>query len=97
MILATVSGWIGVPQVVGVVIGVLVVTAVVTGNAAGYLAVAGLVVLLALPFVLLLSKNLKRNPRALVWVAVLVLSTLAVIMYAIVSWLEGVLRKGTRQ
>jgi hypothetical protein len=26
-----------------------------------------------------------------------VLSTLAVIMYAIVSWLETVLRKGTRQ
>jgi NitT/TauT family transport system permease protein len=34
---------------------------------------------------------------ALVWVAVLVLSTLAIIMYATVSWLEGVLRKGTRQ
>jgi NitT/TauT family transport system permease protein len=34
---------------------------------------------------------------ALVWVAVLVLSTLAVVMYAIISWLEGVLRKGTRQ
>jgi NitT/TauT family transport system permease protein len=34
---------------------------------------------------------------ALVWVAVFVLSALAVIMYAIVSWLEGVLRKGTRQ
>jgi NitT/TauT family transport system permease protein len=34
---------------------------------------------------------------ALVWVAVLVLSTLAVIMYATVSWLESVLRKGTRQ
>jgi NitT/TauT family transport system permease protein len=34
---------------------------------------------------------------ALVWVAVLVLSTLAVIMYATVSWLEGVLRKGVRQ
>jgi NitT/TauT family transport system permease protein len=34
---------------------------------------------------------------ALVWVAVLVLSTLAVVMYATVSWLEGVLRKGTRQ
>ena len=34
---------------------------------------------------------------ALVWVAVLILSTLAVIMYATVSWLEGVLRKGTRQ
>jgi NitT/TauT family transport system permease protein len=34
---------------------------------------------------------------ALVWVAVLVLSTLAIIMYAIVSWLEGVLRKGVHQ
>lgn len=34
---------------------------------------------------------------ALVWVAVLVLSTLAIVMYAIVSWLESVLRKGTRQ
>jgi hypothetical protein len=28
---------------------------------------------------------------------VLVLSTLAVIMYATVSWIESVLRKGTRQ
>jgi NitT/TauT family transport system permease protein len=34
---------------------------------------------------------------ALVWVAVFVLSTLAVIMYIVVSWLEGMLRKGTRQ
>jgi NitT/TauT family transport system permease protein len=34
---------------------------------------------------------------ALVWVAVFVLSALAVIMYAAVSWLEGALRKGTRQ
>jgi len=34
---------------------------------------------------------------ALVWVAVFVLSTLAVIMYVAVSWLESVLRKGTRQ
>jgi NitT/TauT family transport system permease protein len=33
---------------------------------------------------------------ALVWVAVLVLSTLAVIMYATVSWLERVLHKGVR-
>jgi NitT/TauT family transport system permease protein len=34
---------------------------------------------------------------ALVWVAVFVLSALAVIMYAVVSWLENMLRKGTRQ
>jgi NitT/TauT family transport system permease protein len=34
---------------------------------------------------------------ALVWVAVLVLSTLAMVMYAAVSWLESMLRKGVRQ
>lgn len=34
---------------------------------------------------------------ALVWVAVLVLSTLAVVMYVAVSWLERWLRKGVRQ
>jgi NitT/TauT family transport system permease protein len=34
---------------------------------------------------------------ALVWVAVLALSTLAVIMYATVSWLESALRRGVRQ
>jgi NitT/TauT family transport system permease protein len=34
---------------------------------------------------------------ALVWVAVLVLSTLAVVMYGAVSWLERILRKGMKQ
>jgi NitT/TauT family transport system permease protein len=34
---------------------------------------------------------------ALVWVAVLVLSTLAVVMYLTVSWVESVLRKGAKQ
>jgi NitT/TauT family transport system permease protein len=34
---------------------------------------------------------------SLVWVAVFALSTLAVIMYVAVSWLENALRKGTRQ
>lgn len=34
---------------------------------------------------------------ALVWVAVFVLSVLAVLMYVAVSWLENILRKGTRQ
>lgn len=49
---ATVSGWISVPQSLGVVVGVLVVTVLVTGNASGYLVTAALVVVLALPFVL---------------------------------------------
>jgi NitT/TauT family transport system permease protein len=34
---------------------------------------------------------------ALVWVAVFVLSVLAVLMYIVVSWIENILRKGTRQ
>ena len=34
---------------------------------------------------------------ALVWVAVLVLSTLAMVMYATVSWVESILRRGVRQ
>jgi NitT/TauT family transport system permease protein len=34
---------------------------------------------------------------ALVWVAVLVLSSLAMVMYAAVSWIERMLRKGVRQ
>ncbi len=34
---------------------------------------------------------------ALVWVAVLVLSTLSVLMYVAVSWLERLLRRGVRQ
>src|SRR5580700_3160384 len=33
---------------------------------------------------------------ALVWVAVLVLSTLAVVMYVVVSWIERALRKGVK-
>jgi NitT/TauT family transport system permease protein len=33
---------------------------------------------------------------ALVWVAVLVLSTLAVVMYVTVSWIERALRKGVK-
>ncbi|MEU6023613.1 MFS transporter [Micromonospora sp. NPDC047134] len=47
-----VSGWVGIPQALGLVLGVVLVTAVVTGNAAGYLAIAAAVVLLAVPFTL---------------------------------------------
>jgi MFS family permease len=47
-----VSGWIGMPQVLGVVLGTLLVTMLVTGTRPGYLAVAIAVVVLMLPFVL---------------------------------------------
>lgn len=46
-----VSGWIGLPQTVGVVLAVALVTLAVTGNA-GYVLIAALVVACALPFAL---------------------------------------------
>jgi MFS family permease len=60
-----VSGWIGIPQVLGVVVGVALVTTVVTGNAGGYLTVAVLVAVLALPFALSTPDDpLPREQRA---------------------------------
>lgn len=47
-----VSGWIGVPQTVGVVAGVVLVTVVVSATASGYLLLAAVIPLLVLPFVL---------------------------------------------
>jgi MFS family permease len=47
-----VSGWVGLTQSIGVVVGVLLVTVVVTGATAGYLLIGALVVLTAVPFVL---------------------------------------------
>lgn len=47
-----VSGWIGLTQSIGVVIGVLLVTAVIAGTVGGYLLIGVLVVLTAAPFVL---------------------------------------------
>ncbi|MFI5495896.1 MFS transporter [Actinoplanes sp. NPDC051859] len=48
-----VSGWVGLAQSVGVVVGVLLVSVVVTGTLSGYLLTGAVVVLAVLPFVLL--------------------------------------------
>jgi MFS family permease len=48
----TISGWIGVPQAVGVVLGVMVVTTLNTGTSGGYLLIGVLAVVLVIPFVL---------------------------------------------
>ncbi len=47
-----VSGWVGLTQSIGVVIGVLLVTAVVSGTAAGYLLIGGVLVIVVTPFVI---------------------------------------------
>lgn len=48
-----VSGWIGIPQALGLVVGAVLVTTLVTGVRAGYLAVAAALLVLVLPFALL--------------------------------------------
>jgi MFS family permease len=48
-----VSGWIGMPQALGLVLGAVLVTTVVTGTRNGYVAMAAVLVLLAVPFTLL--------------------------------------------
>jgi len=47
-----VSGWAGIPQALGLVVGAVLVTTIFTGNASGYVAVAVAVLLLGLPFAL---------------------------------------------
>jgi MFS family permease len=58
---ATVSGWIGFPQALGLVIGALIVTALVTGLTTGYIVIGLAAVALVLPFVL--STNDPPLPR----------------------------------
>jgi MFS family permease len=47
-----ISGWVGIPQVLGVVLGTILVTALVTERRAGYFAVAAAVLVLTLPYAL---------------------------------------------
>lgn len=57
-----VSAWVGIPQPLGVVVGVGMATALVTGIVAGYVAVAVFVVVAAVPLVLLVRDE--PLPRA---------------------------------
>jgi MFS family permease len=58
-----VSGWIGMPQALGLVVGAVLVTALVTRVTAGYVAMTVLLVLLTLPFPLLTPDD-PLPPRA---------------------------------
>ncbi|MFC5860104.1 MFS transporter [Agromyces flavus] len=59
-----VSGWMSAPQAVGIIAGLLLVTTVVTGAAAGYAVVAGALVLLAVPFLFVPDARLDARERA---------------------------------
>ncbi len=50
---ATVAGWVGMPQALGLVVGTILVVAVFTGLISGYLVLAALLAAFTLPFVLL--------------------------------------------
>jgi MFS family permease len=50
---ATVAGWVGMPQALGLVVGTILVVAVFTGLTSGYLVLAVALAALTLPFVLL--------------------------------------------
>ena len=59
----TVSGWFGLPQAIGVVVGVALVTSVTTSASTGYLVVGVAVALLVLPFALVTrDARLDRRP-----------------------------------
>jgi MFS family permease len=61
---ATVAGWFSMPQAVGLVIGGLLVSVIVTAQAPGYLVLAAAMLLLTLPFVLF-SRDHPLEPRHL--------------------------------
>jgi MFS family permease len=69
----TVSGWVGMPQALGLVLGAVLVTAVVTDVAGGYLVMALVLLLLAVPFVLLTPDDplpaapARPRPRTGLW------------------------------
>jgi MFS family permease len=57
-----VSGWIGMPQALGLVLGAVLATAVFTGNSAGYVAMAVALAVLAVPFALLTPDDPLPSP-----------------------------------
>ncbi len=59
-----VSGWMSAPQAVGIIVGLVLVTTVVTGAAAGYGLVALVLVVLAVPFLLRPDVPLAPGERA---------------------------------
>jgi MFS family permease len=59
-----VSGWIGMPQALGLVLGAVLVTAVVTGTRPGYVVMAVVLIALAVPFALVTPDDPLDGPVA---------------------------------
>jgi MFS family permease len=60
---ATVAGWVGMPQALGLVVGTILVVAVFTGVITGYLALAVTLAAFTLPFVLLTPDHPLESSR----------------------------------
>ena len=72
---ATVAGWVGMPQALGLVVGALIVTDLFTSVAGGYLALAVVLIAFTLPFVLFTRDHpLDRADRAPLSVRTLIAS-----------------------
>lgn len=59
-----VSGWMSAPQAVGIIVGLVIVTMLVTGQEAGYAVLAAALVVLAVPFLLRPDRPLAVAERA---------------------------------
>lgn len=62
-----VSGWISAPQAIGTILGLVLVTALIVDQALGYLALAVLLVLLVVPFLLLVKDPVLPAADRLTW------------------------------
>ena len=62
-----VSGWISAPQAVGTILGLLLVTELIVGQFLGYLALAVLLVVLVVPFLLLVKDEVLPAADPLTW------------------------------
>ena len=62
-----VSGWISAPQAIGTILGLVLVTALIVDQALGYLALAVLLVVLVVPFLLLVKDPVLPAADRLTW------------------------------
>jgi MFS family permease len=92
---ATVAGWVGMPQALGLVVGTAAVVAVFTGQTSGYLVLAVLLAGLALPFVLLtpdhpLESSRRGRRKMIVTVSGTLIAAAALLLTFVETWTAAI-------